>query len=143
GNDFVNVTVGDAAILPFGGSDSDGATVNVPGVAFASAASNTTSGATSPSPNSTSRSQVTGVSLLNGLITADVLDVACSSSTSATPTTTFTPNLVNLRVGTAVIDPTVPPNTTIAIPSGGDILLVIINEQTTASDANDTEGTIN
>ena len=50
---------------------------------------------------------------------------------------------MNLKVGSVVIDPTVPPNTTLAIPSGGDILLVIINEQTTASDANDTEGTIN
>lgn len=68
----------------------------------------------------------------------------CSSTTSGTPATTFTSTFLNLRMGGLVIDPNVPPNRTIALPNpGGGLILVIINERTTASDSNDTEGTIN
>jgi len=137
---------GDAVLPPTGGSMSDQVNdLDVDGVLWQSTASNTTSGSLDPKPNSTARSRVTGLSLLDGLITADVLDVASTSvSTGPSPSTSFTTTFLNLRVaGIPVVAP-VGPNTTIAIPQpDGGILLVVLNEQVTASTAKDSEGTVN
>src|SRR5207302_9596356 len=77
---IVTVKEGDAVIAPLGGSDSNAlVNVNVPGILLATAANNSTSGSIAGNPQSTARSLVSGVNILNGVVTADVLDVASTS----------------------------------------------------------------
>ncbi|MGQ0521766.1 MAG: choice-of-anchor P family protein [Actinomycetota bacterium] len=141
----LGVKQGDAVLPPLGGSASNQvADVDLGGVAEATAGNSTTSGSLTPSPESRARSIVTGASVLGGLVTADVLDVAAASSTSGTPTTTFATTFTNVEVaGIPVLLP-VTPNTTVSVPlDGGGILLVILNEQSISGNAKDTEGTVN
>ncbi|MFZ6003564.1 MAG: choice-of-anchor P family protein [Actinomycetota bacterium] len=139
------VKQGDAVLPALGGSDSDEVNeLTLDGVVSATSARNSTSGAISTSPNSTSRSQIFGLDLLDGLITADVLDVMSTSSTSGAPTTALASTFTGLRVGGVPIVVPVAPNTTIQIPqSDGSVLLVVLNEQVTTSSTSHTEGTVN
>ncbi|MGH9226966.1 MAG: beta strand repeat-containing protein [Acidimicrobiales bacterium] len=146
GTPIVTTQVGDASITPLGGSDSDAvASVLLPPAAVAGVATDSASGSISPNPNAQAQARVAGASLLNGLITADVLDVQSSStSNGTTASTTFTTTFLNVKVGTLTLGAVVPPNTTIAVPSGGGIILVILNEQIRGGNGTkDTEGTIN
>lgn len=146
GRDFVEVKVGDAVLPSTGGQNSDGTNVGVPGVATSSTASNTTSGSLSPNPSATSRSVVESVNVLNGLITADVLDVSCVSSADGSKAgTTFATTFVNLKVGQREIERNPAPNRHVIVPlPTGGYASVVINEQTVnGNGTKDTEGTVN
>lgn len=146
GNQIAQIKVGTAALPPTGGSNSDGTNANLPGLARSSTAANTTSGSLSPNPNATSRSIVEGANVLNGLVTAQVLDVRSSSSANGTTAaTTFDFTFLELKVDGVTVTGTVAPNTTIAVPlPGGGFARVVLNERVVNSNGTtDTEGTIN
>ena len=88
---------------------------------------------------------VQGLNVLGGLVTADVLDVASTSSADGTTAgTTFAVTFANLKVGTVNVVAQPAPNTTISIPSGGGLVRVVLNEQVVNSNGTtDTEGTVN
>ena len=150
GTPIATAQVGDATITPFGGTDSD----IIAGVALAPAAlsgtaSNSATGSLTPNPNAQSRARVENANVLAGIVRADVLDVAASStSNGTTASTTFTTTFANVRVqlpGVLVnLGANVAPNTTFAIPSGGGTILLILNEQIKGGNGTkDTEGTVN
>lgn len=148
GKDLVEVKVGDAVLPSVGGSDSDGTVVNIPGVVTSATAANTTSGSLDPNPHARSRSLVEGVNVLNGVVTARVLDTkATSSANGATAGTTLDATFVDLRVGgkVIVVSGTVAPNTHIVVDLGGvGYVSVVLNEQMTNTlGGTDTEGTVN
>jgi hypothetical protein len=148
GKDLVDVKVGDAVLPSVGGSDSDGAVVNVPGVAFSATAANTTSGSLAPHPNATSRSIVQGVNVLNGLVTARVLDVkATSSANGTTAGTAFATKFVDLRVGgkVIVVEGDVAPNSYLVVDLGhlGYVSVVLNERMSNTHGGTDTEGTVN
>jgi uncharacterized repeat protein (TIGR01451 family) len=168
----VNAQQGDAELPPTGGSNSDQIVgVSLPNIVTTLTGTNATSGSISPGAHSTASSVVHTTNILNGLITADLLDVnSTSSATTAnngtkTATTSFgstcgvdacasgcassSPCFVNLAVnGTSIVGingGTVTPNTTIAIPQpNGSLVLVILNEQIRSGNGTtDTSGTVN
>ena len=147
GVDVVTSQVGDAYITPLGGTDSDViAGVLLSPAATSGTATDTASGSINPNANSTARSRVEGASLLDGLITATLLDVSSSSTANGTTASTaFSATFVNLVIAGTPIALPVAPNTTIAIPQpGGDVVLVILNEQILGGNGvHDTDGTIN
>lgn len=148
GKNFLDVQVGDAELPPTGGADADGVVVQVPGVVTSATAANTTSGSLTPNPHATSRSIVEGANVLNGLVTAKVLDVQASSSANGTTAgTTFKTRFVDLRVGgkVIVVDGDVAPNSHIVVDLGSlGYVLVILNEQSVhTTGGTDTAGTVN
>lgn len=148
GQDLVDVKVGDAVLPSVGGSDFDGVFVNIPGVATSATAANTTSGSLDPHPNATSRSVVQYANVLNGLVTARLLDVKASSSANGMVAgTSFATRFVDLRVGgkTIVVDGDVAPNTYLVVDLGHlGYVSVVLNEQMSSSTGGtDTEGTVN
>ena len=148
GQDLVDVKVGDAVLPSVGGSDSDGTFVHIPGVVTSLTAANTTSGSLTPHPNATSRSIVQGANVLNGLVTARVLDVkATSAANGTTAFTGFATRFVDLRVGgkVIVVDGDVAPNTHIVVDLGSlGYVSVVLNERTVNTlGGTDTEGTVN
>ena len=148
GKDFVDVKVGDAVLPSVGGSDFDGVFVKIPGVVTSATAANTTSGSLTPHPHATSRSIVEGANVLNGLVTAKVLDVKASSAADGTTAkTVFTSHFVDLRVGgkVIVVDGDVGPNTHIVVDLGHlGYVSVVLNEQSVINHlGTDTEGTVN
>jgi hypothetical protein len=145
GQQVANTKVG-AAVLPSqGGADSDGTAVNVNGVATSSTAANTTSGSLTPNPSSQSRAIVEGTNLLDGLITATVLDVASTSSANGmVAATNFAVTFTDLKVGNINVVANPPPNYTLTLPSGGGLVRVVLNEQVRSTNGTtDTEGTVN
>jgi hypothetical protein len=145
GQTLVGTKVGDAVLPSQGGSDSDGTPAQLPGIVTSGTTLNTTSGTLDPNPNSTSHSVVQGLNVLGGLVTADVLDVASSSSADGTTAgTTFAVTFANLKVGGITVNVNVAPNTTINVPSGGGLVRVVLNEQVVNTNGTtDTEGTVN
>lgn len=146
GQDLVEVKVGDAVLPSTGGNNSDGTNVSLPGVATSNTAANTTSGSLQPNPNATSRSVVEGANVLGGLITAQVLDVRCSSSADGTTAgTTFATTFLNLKVGTINVGANPPPNQQIIVPlvTGGFASVVINERVVNGNGTSDTEGTVN
>jgi hypothetical protein len=148
GKDLVNVKVGDAVLPPTGGSDFDGVFVYVPGVVTSATAANTTSGSLNPHPNATSRSVVESANVLNGLVTARVVDVKASSAANGTVAgTSFATKFVDLRVGgkLIVVEGDVAPNSYLVVDLGHlGYVSVVLNEQTTSTTGGtDTEGTVN
>ena len=148
GKDLVNVKVGDAVLPPTGGSDFDGVFVYVPGVVTSATAANTTSGSLNPHPNATSRSVVESANVLNGLVTARVVDVKASSSANgAVAGTSFATKFVDLRVGgkLIVVEGDVAPNSYLVVDLGHlGYVSVVLNEQiTSTTGGTDTEGTVN
>ncbi len=138
--------VSKAEITPLGGSESANVAANVPGLAVSDTANNTAEGAIGSPATSKARSQTEGLNLLGGLVTADVVDVTSASTANGTnASSTLGATFLDLRVGGQGFDLPVPPNTTLAIPQpGGDLALVILNEQITNSDGTkNTEGTVN
>lgn len=148
GRDLADVKVGDAVLPSVGGSDSDGTVVHIPGVATSLTAANTTSGSLNPYPNATSRSIVEGANVLNGLVTARVIDVkATSAANGTTAGTGFATRFVDLRVNgkVIVVDGDVDVNTHIVVDLGSlGYVSVILNERTANTHGGtDTEGTVN
>jgi hypothetical protein len=147
GTDHVDVEVGNAEITPLGGEASNGDVVDLTGVVTNGTTVNTTSGSLLPNPNATARSRTEGVNVLNGLITADVLDVSSTSTTTAsTATTTFTRTFANLRInGSTLADVDISPNTVITVDLGAlGKAIIILDERLVAGDGiKHTEGTIN
>jgi len=145
GVNLLTAKVGDAAITPFGGSDSDGPVVVTTAPLLAAAATNTTSGSTTPLPSSTARSVVTGANVLDGLVTADVLDVQSNSTTTATTaTSSVATTIANLKILGLPVNVTITPNTVIAVVlPGGSLLVVTIDERIFGGDGvNNTEATV-
>jgi hypothetical protein len=147
GTDFLDVEVGNAEITPLGGEASNGDVVDITGVVTNGTTVNTTSGSLVPNPNATARSRTEGVNVLNGLITADVLDVSSTSTTTATTaTTTFTRTFTNLKIGgTTFLDVDVTPNTVITVDAGpiGKVIVILDERLVAGNGVTDTEGTIN
>lgn len=145
GQQIQPVKVGDAVLPSQGGSDTDGTPANLPGIVTSGTTTNSTSGTLDPNPNSTSHSVVQGLNVLGGVVTADVLDVASTSSADGTTAgTTFAVTFANLKVGGVTVAANPAPNTTISVPSGGGLVRVVLNEQVTNSNGTtDTEGTVN
>jgi hypothetical protein len=146
GKDFVEIKVGDAVLPSTGGSNSDGTNVSIPGVVTSDTATNTTSGSLNdPHPKATSQSVVQSVNVLDGLITADVLNVKCASSANGTNAgTTFETDFLNLKVGKHVIERNPAPNRHLIVPLPGGYASVIINEQVVnGNGTTDTDGTVN
>jgi hypothetical protein len=139
--------VGDASLPPTGGADDTHTLlVIVPPAVVAASGHDTTSGSLEPDPNATARSLTQGATLLDGLVTARVLDVKSTSTADGTTAgTTFDVTFLDLVVNGNPIGGTPDPNTTIAIPQpDGDLVLVVLNEQTSNSNGTtDTEGTVN
>src|SRR5205823_507444 len=75
----------DDVVLPATGGSGAVTIVNlvVPGVLASTTATDSSDGSLVPSPHATSHSAVQGLNLLDGLVTADVLDVTSTSNTSA------------------------------------------------------------
>ncbi|MEA2971854.1 MAG: hypothetical protein QOG82_312 [Actinomycetota bacterium] len=145
GQQIQPVKVGDAVLPSQGGSDSDGTPAAITGIVTSGTTVNTTSGTLDPNPDSTSHSVVQGLNVLSGLVTADVLDVASTSSADGTTAgTTLAVTFANLKVGGVTVNVNVAPNTTINVPSGGGLVRVVLNEQVVNSNGTtDTEGTVN
>ncbi len=146
GTNLVEVQVGGASLPPTGGSASDGVAIALGNVATSGTAANTTSGSLDPNPNATARSRVQGARLLNGLVTADVLDVSSTSTADGSQAgTVFGFTAANLRVGGATVAADAAPNTVISLDlPGGGLLRVIVNERIGAGNGlTDSEGTIN
>ena len=150
GNQFTNVQVGDAMITPLGGSDSDGVAANIPGVVTDATVTNEASGSIAGNPNATAHSRAEQVNVLSGLftgglVTADVLDVRSTSTTTASSATTnFATTFVGLRVAGLPVSATPAPNSSVFVqlPLGG-FAVVVLNEQTASNGIKDTFGTIN
>ena len=150
GNQFANVQVGDARITPLGGSDSDGVAANIPGVVSNATVANTASGSIGGHPTATARSVAEKVNVLSalfngGLVTADVIDVKSTSTTTATSANTaFATTFLNLRVAGLPVSATPAPNSAIyvGLPAGG-FAVVVLNEQTSSNGVKDTFGTVN
>jgi uncharacterized repeat protein (TIGR01451 family) len=144
---IATVKAGQAVITPLGGSDSDvAAGVLVPGIVVAATAQNTASGSIVGHPNATARSRLEGLNVLAGLVTADVVDVRSTSTTSASSAqTTFGSTLANLRVLGQPVSASTGPNTTllVSLPAGGRALVVIDERIVGGNGTTDTEGTIN
>ena len=167
GSPVVTAQVGDAELPPFGGANSDNIlAVAVPPLVNTGTGVNVTSGSITPNPNSQAYSVVHSTNLLDGLITADLIDVKSgSTATGSVASTTFgstcgadacpsacvatSPCFVNLSInGQSIVGingGTITPNTVIAIPQpDGSLIEIILNEQITAGDGtHNTEGTIN
>lgn len=146
GKDLVDLKVGSAVLPATGGSNSDGTVAYVPGVVTSLTATNTTAGTLNPNPAATSRSIVEGVNVLNGLVTARVLDVkATSSANGTTAGTALSATFVDLTVGKTAISANVGPNSTIHVDLGSlGYASVVLNEQVTnTSGGTDTAGTVN
>jgi hypothetical protein len=150
GSDFLDTEVANAEITPLGGSAISGELASIPGIVANATTTNTASGSLTPTPNATSRSITQGVNVLSGLfagglVTADVLDVQSTSTTSgATASTTFQKTFTNLKVAGIPISVNVSPNTVITVDLGPlGKAVVIIDERIVTSGAKDTEGTIN
>lgn len=139
--------VSKAEITPLGGSSSADIAANVPDVITTGTATNNASGSIGNPPHGHARSSAQTVNVLDGLVTADVLTVTSDSeATGAAADTVFGFNFVNLRIdGTPILDPDIPPNTTINLPNpGGGIISIVLNEQIENGDGTaNTEGTIN
>jgi hypothetical protein len=134
----ISLTAADTGPLPSsGGSLSTSAvSVNVPGVASADALKSTTSGS---GTSSQSQSSLTNLNLLNGLITADVVNSNSSAScSSSTASTSGNAQIVNLVAAGQTI--TVAPNLAISLPGG---ISLIIDEQTSSSGGNNGSMTVN
>jgi uncharacterized repeat protein (TIGR01451 family) len=150
GNQFANVQVGDARISPLGGSDSDGISANIPGVVTNKTIFNTAEGSIGGHPTATARSRVEQVNVLSalrtgGLVTADVIDVKSTSTTTAnSANTAFATTFLNLRVAGLPVSATPAPNSAIyvGLPAGG-FAVVVLNEQTSSNGVKDTFGTVN
>lgn len=148
GEDLVEAKVGDAVLPPTGGSDTDGVAADIPGVVTSVTAYNTTSGSLDPNPHATSRSIVEGVNVLNGVVTAKVLDVRSTSSADGTTAgTTFASNFVDLRVDGQLIVASgqVAPSSHLVVDLGAlGYVSVVLNEQVVnTGSGSDTEGTVN
>lgn len=145
GKDFLDVRYDDAVLPPTGGQQTvTTAGVNVPGVVFSQTAFDTTAGSLSPNPHAGSQSVVQYANVLNGLVTADVLDVrATSSADGTTAGTTFATNFVNLKVAGVAVKADVNAHVVVKV---GTLLYadVVVNEQMrNTSGGTDTEGTVN
>jgi uncharacterized repeat protein (TIGR01451 family) len=148
GTQLAEAQQGDASITPLGGSDSDViAAILLSPAAVSGTSTNTSSGSISPNPTATSRSRVQGANVLDGLITASLLDVqATSNANGSTAGTTFATTFLNLTVGGTPINAPVAPNTTLIelLPGTGEIVRIVLNEQILNGDGtNNTSGTVN
>lgn len=140
--------VNKAEIAPLGGtSTANTASVpGLPGVLTASALTNSSTGSIGTPPTATSTSKAAGANILAGLITADLIEVAATSTANGTTASTaLSANFVNLKVGTLTINGQVTPNFTIDLLYGGGIAHIVLNEQVTNTPAGgkDTSGTVN
>lgn len=140
------VYVNKAEITPLGGTaNADAASVTgLPGTLGASALTNSATGSIGNPPTATSKSKAAAVNVLNGLVTADALDVtAHSTANGTTAETVLTSQFVNLKVAGVTVDLPVPPNFTIDVPSGGGIAHIVLNEQVVNTPSGkDTSGTV-
>ena len=156
GEQVAFVQHGDAEIPPTGGSDADHIeNLSVPGAVTAATTDNTSCGSLTDAtacggagsnPYATSRSLLQGVNILDGLITADVIDVTATSSADGTTAgTSLTATFANLVVDGEVLDVSQSPNSTTTVSlGGGQFAVIILNEQiTNTSGGTDTAGTVN
>ena len=127
------VKVGEASIIPLGGTSSNGVVGVVPGVVGTGTVYNFATGNASV-PSSRATSHVEDLNVLGGLVTANVIDATSTSPNSTTTNLGLT--FVNLKVAGIVINLPVAPNTTITIPQpDGSLVTVILNEQHVVSTA--------
>jgi uncharacterized repeat protein (TIGR01451 family) len=154
-DEIAEVQQGNAEISKYGGANDDHVDVvslgTSGGVLSTTSANNTACGdlydasacgGSGDGPYATSRAIVTGVDIMAGLVTADVLDVSSTSETDGGPTTTFGFTFVNLVVDGHSVTGDVSPNTSFTFNVDGNTVTVILNEQSSASGATSTEGTI-
>jgi len=144
---FVEAWLNDAEITPLGsmpGEDANALTATIPGLLSAGAVTNHAEGVIGSAPHSYAHSKVVGLNLLNGMITADLLDVASTSNAGGgSASTSLSAIFLNLKVnGTGYAAPL--PNQVINIPMGGEIAHLVLNEQfLIGNGTTDTEGTVN
>lgn len=141
-----DVITGEVVLQPNGGSEQSNVPANVPGVVTVTAADNRTNGEVVGDPHSQGSSTTTGVNILNGMVTAELLAVTSTSdATASTGTTSFTANFVNLRINGTPVNPTPGPNTVIALPPmpDGRIVIIVLNEREESEGPGHTAGTIN
>ncbi len=120
-----------------GNATAGAASVTVPGTLSSGTVTTSTSGSIGPvSASAQSETEVQGLDVLNGLVTADVLDAMASctgdgatASCSAAGTT-----FVNLVVNGNPVALNPPPNTMIPVPGG----VVVVNEQITSGNGTTT-----
>jgi hypothetical protein len=135
--------IGEASIIPLGGTSSNGVVAVVPGVVSTATVFNYATG-NAAVPSSLATSHVEDLNVLNGLVTANVIDATSSSPNASTTNLGLT--FVNLRVAGLVINLPVAPNTTITIPQpDGSLVTVVLNEQHVVStpDGKNTWGEVN
>ena len=138
----------DNVVLPVTGGAA-GAGVNgtfIPGLAASGTATDTTTGSVLPSPHSASDSRIQGLSLLNGLITADVVDASCTSAAGGgnPASTSVNTTFVNLHLAGVAVTVAIGPNSTIRVPFNGGVVDLILNQQSTSGNGTtDTSGTVN
>jgi uncharacterized repeat protein (TIGR01451 family) len=151
GQQLANVQVGDAQITPLGGDDSDTISAAIPGVVTDQTIANEAHGTIAGNPSSWARSRVEGLNLLGaaypgGLVTADVLDVrSTSTTTSSSATTAFATTFANVRIaGLPPLSVTPSPNSSyyVSLPTGG-FAVIVVNEQLSSNGTKDTFGTVN
>jgi hypothetical protein len=135
----VNVSLADTGPLPSSGGNltTSLASVNLLGLASADALSSTTSGS---GTSSQSQSSIASVSLLGGLVAADVVKSNSSASCSgATASATGNSEIVGL---VAAGQPIVASNPNLAVSLPGGISLTV-NQQTSSSGGNAGSITVN
>jgi hypothetical protein len=135
----ISLSAADTGSLPSTGGNlsTSLASVNVLGLASADALTSTASGS---GTSSQSESRLARVSLLNGLVTANVVDsnssATCSGSTASTSGSVQIVGLVAAGQSIAVSNP----NLAISLPGG---ISLIVNEQTSSSGGNTGSITVN
>jgi hypothetical protein len=136
----ISLTAGDTGALPSSGGNlnTSALSVNVLGLASADALRSTASGSGSTSQ---ATSQAAHVSLLGGVISADVVksnsSATCSSGTASTNGNAQIVNLVVAGQNVAVSNP----NLSITLPAG--LGSVVVNQQTSSSGGNSGSITVN
>jgi hypothetical protein len=164
--DVLTVRYADAMIPATGGVAGpvhlDSVLVNPPDVLSTQTTENTACGWTYGSnpcaglsaagpPAATARSQTHSVNLFDGVITADVVDVSCTSTTDSGASTTCGAVFTNLHIvstllpgGSLDVNGTPNPNSgyLLTLTPSGDYVSLVINEQSTADGVADTSGTV-
>lgn len=134
----ISLTASDTGPLPSSGGNlsTSVASVNVAGVVSADLLKSTASGSGS---SSQSQSSLANLNLLNGLITADVVQSNSSATCSGTTASTSgSAQIVNLVAAGQTI--TVAPNLAVSLPGG---ISLIVDEQTSSSGGNTGSITVN
>ncbi|MEV7606275.1 choice-of-anchor P family protein [Paenarthrobacter sp. NPDC089322] len=111
------------------------AATSIPGLLSGGASSTTATGVLTPQPKSTVSTTLSGLNVLNGVITADAIKAETSATRTATGTTVTlkdTSTFTNLKIaGLPAINASVAPNTVVQVAGLGQVTLHKVTKSST------------